>query len=83
MCLLLCLYRIISLCQANPDGISDDMILTDMPQFDVKQRVMAINRLLSKVNNSGVHYVHVGGFNGQFFVFFCEIIFFSVLLLCV
>lgn len=40
--------RIISLCQANPDGISDDMIQTDMPQFDVKQRVMAINRLLSK-----------------------------------
>lgn len=39
--------RIIALCQENPDGVSDNMIQTDMPQFDVKQRVTAINRLLS------------------------------------
>ncbi|XP_060601610.1 DNA-directed RNA polymerase III subunit RPC6-like [Ruditapes philippinarum] len=39
--------RIIMLCHKNPDGINDALIQEDMPQFDVKQRVTAINRLLS------------------------------------
>ncbi|KAL3874059.1 hypothetical protein ACJMK2_037123 [Sinanodonta woodiana] len=39
--------RIIALCHANPDGVTDAIIQDDMPQFDVKQRVTAINRLLS------------------------------------
>ncbi|XP_041351175.1 DNA-directed RNA polymerase III subunit RPC6-like [Gigantopelta aegis] len=39
--------RIMGLCQQNPDGVSDETIQSEMPQCDVKQRVMAINRLLS------------------------------------
>ncbi|KAK6181593.1 hypothetical protein SNE40_009417 [Patella caerulea] len=39
--------RIINLCQQNPSGINEETIKDDMPQFDVKQRVTAINRLLS------------------------------------
>lgn len=39
--------RILLMCHENPDGVSDNMIQDDMPQFDVKQRVTAINRLLS------------------------------------
>lgn len=39
--------RILLLCHQNPDGINDTTIQEDMPQFDVKQRVTAINRLLS------------------------------------
>ena len=42
-------FRIINLCQENPGGINEDIIKQDMPQFDVKQRVTAINRLLSTV----------------------------------
>jgi hypothetical protein len=38
------------LCHKNPDGINDALIQEDMPQFDVKQRVTAINRLLSTVS---------------------------------
>lgn len=42
-------FRILLLCHQNPDGITDALIQDDMPQFDVKQRVTAINRLLSTV----------------------------------
>lgn len=37
---------IILMCQQNPDGISDGMIQTFMPQFNTQQRVIAVNRLL-------------------------------------
>ncbi|ESO85370.1 hypothetical protein LOTGIDRAFT_183760 [Lottia gigantea] len=39
--------RILNLCHEKPGGINEDIIKQDMPQFDVKQRVTAINRLLS------------------------------------
>ncbi|XP_071080597.1 DNA-directed RNA polymerase III subunit RPC6-like [Haliotis cracherodii] len=39
--------RILLLCQSHPEGIDDATIQADMPQFEVKQRVTAINRLLS------------------------------------
>ncbi|XP_052765997.1 DNA-directed RNA polymerase III subunit RPC6-like [Mya arenaria] len=39
--------RILLLCHQNPDGVTDAKIQEDMPQFDVRQRVTAINRLLS------------------------------------
>lgn len=42
------------MCHQNPDGITDAMIQDDMPHFDVKQRVTAINRLLSTVSE----YIH-------------------------
>ncbi|XP_067681256.1 DNA-directed RNA polymerase III subunit RPC6-like isoform X2 [Haliotis asinina] len=38
---------ILLLCQSHPEGIDDTTIQADMPQFEVKQRVTAINRLLS------------------------------------
>ena len=39
--------RILELCKQNSDGVDDATIIADMPQFDAKQRVQAINRLLS------------------------------------
>ncbi|KAL5008625.1 hypothetical protein ScPMuIL_014206 [Solemya velum] len=39
--------RILELCQQNPDGITDANIQEGIPEYDVKQRVTAINRLLS------------------------------------
>lgn len=39
--------RILELCKNSPDGVDDATIIADMPQFDAKQRVQAINRLLS------------------------------------
>ncbi|KAH3856902.1 DNA-directed RNA polymerase III subunit RPC6-like [Dreissena polymorpha] len=39
--------RILLLCHENPEGINDALIQEHMPQFDVQQRVTAINRLLS------------------------------------
>ncbi|XP_077987941.1 DNA-directed RNA polymerase III subunit RPC6-like [Glandiceps talaboti] len=39
--------RILELCQQNPKGIGDAKIQDDMPHIDVRQRVTAINRLLS------------------------------------
>ena len=38
------------MCQQNTDGLTDAIIQNEMPQFDVKQRVTAINRLLSTVS---------------------------------
>lgn len=43
--------RILELCRKIPKGINDQTIQNDMPQFDAKQRVMAINRLLSTVSD--------------------------------
>ena len=43
------IFRIIGLCQEIPKGITDQVIQNDMPQFDARQRVTAINRLLSTV----------------------------------
>lgn len=40
--------RIIALCQDHPKGITDVVIQNDMPHIEVKQRVMAMNRLLSQ-----------------------------------
>ncbi|XP_064621721.1 DNA-directed RNA polymerase III subunit RPC6-like [Lineus longissimus] len=39
--------RILELCQQFPKGVNDAMIMTSCPQFEAKQRVMAINRMLS------------------------------------
>ncbi|KAL4238043.1 DNA-directed RNA polymerase III subunit RPC6 [Mactra antiquata] len=39
--------RVLLMCHQNPEGITDALIQEDMPHFDVKQRVTAINRLLS------------------------------------
>ena len=74
---MLC-FRIIALCQENPEGVTDNMIQTDRPHFDVKQRVMAINRLLSTVSgefdvlsqsieNAGLikHSIHMASDQGQ------------------
>ena len=45
--------RIIQLCKDNTKGISDHVILSDMPSISPEQRVTAINRLLSTVSESG------------------------------
>jgi hypothetical protein len=42
--------RICELCKLNPKGISDQIILQDMPGIPPQQRVTAINRLLSIVS---------------------------------
>lgn len=39
--------RIIELCQEQPDGITDSIIMKDVPQCTPQQRVTAINTLLS------------------------------------
>ncbi|XP_013067166.1 DNA-directed RNA polymerase III subunit RPC6-like [Biomphalaria glabrata] len=39
--------KIIELCGQNPKGISDDVIKQAIPQSDIQQRVIAVNRLLS------------------------------------
>ncbi|CAL1537310.1 unnamed protein product [Lymnaea stagnalis] len=39
--------KIIELCGQNPKGISDDVIKLAIPQSDIQQRVIAVNRLLS------------------------------------
>ncbi|XP_070539200.1 DNA-directed RNA polymerase III subunit RPC6-like [Ptychodera flava] len=39
--------RILELCQQNPKGIGDGVIQADMPHIDIRQRVSAVNRLLS------------------------------------
>ncbi|WAR19057.1 RPC6-like protein [Mya arenaria] len=44
--------RILLLCHQNPDGVTDAKIQEDMPQFDVRQRVTAINRLLSTLKDT-------------------------------
>ncbi|KAK7507017.1 hypothetical protein BaRGS_00001868 [Batillaria attramentaria] len=39
--------KIIEICRDHPEGVDDAIIKEAMPQFDIKQRVTAINRLLS------------------------------------
>ena len=41
--------RIQELCANLPEGITDDVILNDCPTSSTKERVMAINRLLTSV----------------------------------
>ena len=41
--------RILTLCAANPKGISDDVIIHDQPTVSAQQRMKALQRLLSQV----------------------------------
>lgn len=43
-------FRIIELCQDQIDGITDAIIMKDLPDCSPQQRVTAINRLLSTVS---------------------------------
>ena len=43
--------RIIELCKSVPKGLSDQMLVDEMPGIAPQQRVTAINRLLSQVRN--------------------------------
>ena len=45
-------HRIIELCTLTPKGITDDVIKAAVPQCDIQQRVIAVNRLLSTVSIS-------------------------------
>lgn len=46
------LFRIIELCQEQPDGITDAIIMKDLPLCSPQQRVTCINKLLSTVSHS-------------------------------
>jgi hypothetical protein len=50
--------RILELCRQISKGITDQVIQNDMPDMDAKDRVMAINRLLSTVRHSTGQYLH-------------------------
>ncbi|XP_785983.4 DNA-directed RNA polymerase III subunit RPC6 [Strongylocentrotus purpuratus] len=39
--------RILELCKQNPDGIADSTLQKELPNVDTRQRVSAVNRLLS------------------------------------
>lgn len=40
------------LCQASPEGITDNVIQKELPQCDTKQRMTIVNRLLSMVTEN-------------------------------
>ena len=48
-------FRIIELCQEQPDGITDSIIMKDVPLCTPQQRVTAINTLLSTVSTLMAH----------------------------
>lgn len=49
--------RVVQLCKENPKGITDQLILQDMPNIPPQQRVTAINRLLSMVGQSDIFFL--------------------------
>ena len=48
--------RIIELCEGNPEGITDVVIVKDQPSVDAGRRATAINRLLSTVRKKIRHW---------------------------